>query len=48
MDVEKNEGRLFRRPKLTLSYSAEGKDLLKARTVEAEKQPLLDNSRTQQ
>jgi hypothetical protein len=25
MDVEKNGGRLFRRPKLTLSCSAEGK-----------------------
>jgi hypothetical protein len=26
MDVEKNGGRLFRRPKLTLSCSAEGKE----------------------
>jgi hypothetical protein len=26
MDVEKNGGRLFGRPKLTLSFSAEGKE----------------------
>jgi hypothetical protein len=26
LGIEKNEGRLFRRPKLTLSYSAEGKE----------------------
>jgi hypothetical protein len=26
MDAEKNGGRLFRRPKLTLSCSAEGKE----------------------
>jgi hypothetical protein len=27
MDVEKNGGRLFRRPKLTLSCSAEGREV---------------------
>jgi hypothetical protein len=26
MGIEKNGGRLFRRPKLTLSYSADGKE----------------------